>query len=106
MLAFLPREAGASAADMNLSSSAINQFNAPAVHGEITRGVAEESSQNSNVLVQSNNANQNGISIFQGYSSSEPTSMHFYDFMIFNAYFYGRSSFVFFQFDMYRSILT
>ncbi|KAG8391557.1 hypothetical protein BUALT_Bualt01G0200000 [Buddleja alternifolia] len=66
MLAFLPREAGASAADMNLSSSAINQFNAPAVPGEITRGVAGESSQNSNVLVQSNNTNRNGISIFQG----------------------------------------
>lgn len=81
MVAFASGEARASTAIRNVSSSGSvssasesidTRFDAPVVHGGITRSSVGETSQNSNVLV---NTNQNGISIFQGYLLSEPTYM-------------------------------
>lgn len=42
------------------------KFDAPVVHGGITRNSAGEPSQSSSLVVLSNN-HQNGISLFQGY---------------------------------------
>lgn len=75
MVAFVSGEDRASTSNRNVPSSACTssvfesidtKFVAPAVHGGITRNSEGESTQSSNVLVQSNNTNQNGISIFQG----------------------------------------
>ncbi|CAA2945092.1 Hypothetical predicted protein [Olea europaea subsp. europaea] len=52
------------------SSSTLESFHtevdAPAVHGELIMSAAGEHSQNSNMLVRSNDTNQNGIPLFQG----------------------------------------
>lgn len=55
------------------------EVDAPAVHGELIMSAAGEHSQNSNMLARSNNTNQNGIPLFQGYYSFRTTYM---DFMI------------------------
>ncbi|KAK6162601.1 hypothetical protein DH2020_002442 [Rehmannia glutinosa] len=75
MLAFVSGEARATAVNRSVSPSASisslsesvdTRFDAPVVQGGITRSSSGNSSQSSNVLVQSNNTNQNGVSIFQG----------------------------------------
>ncbi|KAL0464586.1 UNVERIFIED_CONTAM: hypothetical protein Slati_0346200 [Sesamum latifolium] len=60
------RNASPSASVSSVSGSIDTRHDAPVVHGAITRRTAGESSQNSGVLLQSNNTNQSGISIFQG----------------------------------------
>ncbi|XP_073291312.1 uncharacterized protein [Primulina huaijiensis] len=59
--------------NMSLSGSASSvfgsvdtKFDAPIVHGGVTRNSAGEPSQNSSLVVESNNNHQNGISLFQG----------------------------------------
>ncbi|XP_051144624.1 uncharacterized protein LOC127260747 isoform X2 [Andrographis paniculata] len=75
MVAFVSEEPRQIPYNMNVSSSASDssfsestdiQVEAPVLQGGITRSSAGESSQTSNALVQSNDTNQNGISIFQG----------------------------------------
>lgn len=74
MLPLVSAEARASTANRDLSSNASasgsvdTRYDAPLVHSGISRSSTGESIQNANVLVQ-NNTNQNGLSIFQGYSS-------------------------------------
>ncbi|XP_011089915.1 uncharacterized protein LOC105170699 isoform X3 [Sesamum indicum] len=60
------RNASPSASVSSVSESIDTKYAAPVVHSAITRSTAGESSQNSDVLLQSNNTNQSGISIFQG----------------------------------------
>ncbi|KAK4411219.1 hypothetical protein Sango_0194900 [Sesamum angolense] len=60
------RNASLSASVSSVSESIDTKYDAPVVHGAITRSTAGESSQNSDALLQSNNTNQSGISIFQG----------------------------------------
>ncbi|KAK6162593.1 hypothetical protein DH2020_002434 [Rehmannia glutinosa] len=60
------RSVSPSASISSLSESVDTRFDAPVVQGGITRSSSGNSSQSSNVLVQSNNTNQNGVSIFQG----------------------------------------
>ncbi|KAL3814983.1 hypothetical protein ACJIZ3_016251 [Penstemon smallii] len=49
----------------SVSESNDTRFDAPVVHGVITKSSAGDCLQNPDVLVQSDNTNQNGISIFQ-----------------------------------------
>ncbi|CAA0820390.1 alpha/beta-Hydrolases superfamily protein [Striga hermonthica] len=73
MLPFVSREHGARSVNRNgdsstspsVSGSIVTRYNAPVVHGGITRSSSGASPRTSNALVQSN-TNQNGLSIFQG----------------------------------------
>ncbi|XP_075518234.1 uncharacterized protein LOC142552355 isoform X1 [Primulina tabacum] len=74
MLTFASGEAISLTPNRNMSSSGSassvfesidTKFDAPIVHGGVTRNSAGEPSQNSNLVVESNNNHQNGISLFQ-----------------------------------------
>ncbi|KAK4414625.1 E3 ubiquitin-protein ligase BRE1-like 1 [Sesamum alatum] len=60
------RSASPSASVSSVTESIDTKFDAPVVHGAIMRSTTGQSSQNSNVLLRSNNTNPSGISMFQG----------------------------------------